>query len=57
MVQCSNRHVIPPAIKVDLTDRPAHDLGVGLDVQASAVLTGQRLGTILTPKSRTVEPH
>jgi len=40
-----------------LADRPAHDLGVGLHVQPQGVLTDQRLGTILNPKLRTVEPH
>lgn len=56
MVQCS-KHVIPPAIEGLLTDRPAHDLDLGLDVQAEPVLTGQRLRTILTPRSKTVDPH
>jgi hypothetical protein len=56
MVQCS-RHAIPPAIDGLLTDQPAHDLGLGLNVQARRVLTGQRLGTILTPKSEMVDPH
>ena len=46
MVQCS-RHVIPPAIKVDLTDQPAHDLALELEVLRQTVLTGWRLGTIL----------
>jgi hypothetical protein len=50
MVQCS-RHVIPPAVKVDLTDQPAHDLGVGLEALRAIVLTAWRLGTILTRKS------
>lgn len=56
MVQCS-KHVIPPAIKGLLTDQPAHDLELGLNVQARQVLTGQRLGTILTLKSGMVDPH
>jgi hypothetical protein len=56
MVQCS-RHVIPPAVQVDLTSQQAHDLGVGLNAQRLAVLTHQRLGTILTPRSETVEAH
>jgi hypothetical protein len=56
MVQCS-RHVIPPAIKADLTDQQAHDLGVGLHVQRNQVLTGRRLGTILTTISEKVDPH
>jgi hypothetical protein len=56
MVQCS-KHVIPPAIEGPLTDQPAHDLEVGLDVQDRRVLTGWRLGTILTPKSEMVDPH
>jgi hypothetical protein len=47
MVQCS-QHVIPPAITIDLTDRPAHDLVIGLNARARGVLTGRRLGTILT---------
>ena len=46
MVQCS-RHAIPPAITVNLTDRRAHDLDVGLDDQVPSVLTRRRLGTIL----------
>lgn len=46
MVQCS-RHVIPPAITANLTNQPAHDLGVGLNAQRQRVLTDQRLGTIL----------
>jgi hypothetical protein len=56
MVQCS-KHVIPPAVQVDLTDQQAHDLDVGLNVLAPTVLTHQRLGTILTPKGQTVEAH
>jgi len=56
MVQCS-RHVIPPAIEGLLTDRPAHDLDLGLDAQALQVLTGRRLRTILTPRSKMVDPH
>jgi hypothetical protein len=55
MVQCSG-HVIPPAIQADLTDQPAHDLAIGLDVQLTPVLTGQRLGTSL-PHGRPVETH
>ena len=51
MVQCS-KHVIPPAITADLTDRPAHDLAVELQVLRRTVLTGQRLGTILHDRSR-----
>ena len=43
MVQCS-RHDIPPAVEGDLTDRPGHDLDVGLEALAIAVLTGRRLG-------------
>jgi len=56
MVQCS-KHAIPPAIEGLLTDQPAHDLGLELNVQGRTVLTDQRLGTILTPKSGTVDPH
>jgi hypothetical protein len=56
MVQCS-WHVIPPAIKVDLTDRQAHDLEVGLEVLRAIVLTCRRLGTILTRTTKKVEPH
>jgi hypothetical protein len=56
MVQCS-QHVIPAALAVDLTDRPAHDLAIGLEVRDSMVLTGQRLGTSLTPKGEPVEAH
>jgi hypothetical protein len=57
MVQCS-KHVIPPAIEVDLTDRPAHGLELGLEVLAVEVLTGQRLGTIVTShRSAMVDPH
>lgn len=55
MVQCS-QHVIPPAIQVILTNRPAHDLAVGLDVPRDTVLTGRRLGTILHYR-KTVDPH
>jgi hypothetical protein len=50
MVQCS-KHVIPPAITANLTDRPAHDLGLGLNAQRHRVLTGQRLGTILPARA------
>jgi len=56
MVQCS-RHVIPPAIKGLLTDRPAHDLEVGLNALRQSVLTGRRLGTILTSNGEEVDPH
>lgn len=57
MVQCS-RHAIPPAIEVDLTDRPAHDLGVELETLRTVVLTDKRLGTSLTPSGhQLVDPH
>lgn len=57
MVQCS-QHVIPPAITANLTDRPAHDLAVELDALQTQVLTGQRLGTILTDHSaRMINTH
>jgi hypothetical protein len=57
MVQCS-RHVIPPAVAANLTDRPAHDLGVELNAQGLKVLTGQRLGTILTATADPmIDPH
>jgi hypothetical protein len=57
MVQCS-KHVIPPAITANLTDRPAHDLGVKLNAQRRKVLTDRRLGTILTDHSaRMLDPH
>lgn len=56
MVQCS-KHVIPPAITVHLTNRPAHDLGVGLNAQRLLVLTGQRLETSLAHSARPVDPH
>ena len=46
MVQCS-KHVIPPAITANLTNRPAHDLDLGLNTPPKTVLTDQRLGTIL----------
>ena len=47
MVQCS-KHVIPPAVQVDLTDQQAHDLDLGLQgVRSETVLTCQRLGTSL----------
>ena len=50
MVQCS-KHVIPPAITANLTNRPAHDLDLELNAQRRKVLTGQRLGTILPATS------
>ena len=56
MVQCS-KHSIPPAIKGLPTNQPAHDLEIELNAQGQRVLTGQRLGTILTPTSEMVEPH
>jgi hypothetical protein len=44
--------------KVDLTDRPAHDLDVGLSALRSQVLTNQRLGTSLTHEpTEAVDPH
>jgi hypothetical protein len=46
MVQCS-KHVIPPAVQVDLTNRPAHDLVLELQAQRATVLTNRRLRTIL----------
>jgi len=57
MDQCSNRHVIPPAITINPTNQPAHDLAVELDVLPRVVLTGQRLGTIIANQTTTVEPH
>jgi hypothetical protein len=57
MVQCS-RHVIPPAIQVNLTDWQAHDLALGLYAQLNKVLTRQRLGTSLTDSAaEVVDPH
>ncbi len=57
MVQCS-QHVIPPAITADLTDQPAHGLDLGFNTQLGTVLTGQRLGTIMTrPTATTIRPH
>jgi hypothetical protein len=56
MVQCS-KHVIPPAITVHLTNRPAHDLAVGLNAQRLLMLTDQRLGTSLTDSVPLVDPH
>jgi hypothetical protein len=50
-------NVIPPAIKVDLTDRQAHDLEIGLEALRAKVLTRQRLGTILTQADEAVDPH
>ena len=47
-----------PGIKADLSDRPAHDLGLGLSVLRHVVLTGQRLGTILTRSTaEVIDPH
>lgn len=57
MVQCS-RHVIPPAIQVDLTNWQAHGLALGLHAQLVRVLTCQRLGTSLTDSvAEVVDPH
>lgn len=57
MVQCS-RHVIPPAIQVNLTNRLAHDLVLGLSAQRTRVLTYRRLGTSLTDSvAEVVDPH
>ena len=56
MVKCS-RHVIPPAIQVDLTDRQAHDLVVELDALRAEVLTHQWLGTILALTHEVIETH
>ena len=57
MVQCS-RHVIPPAIQVNLTDQQAHDLDLGLNAQRHTVLTCRRLGTSLTHSTdEVVDPH
>jgi hypothetical protein len=57
MVQCS-RHAIPPAIQVNLTDRQAHDLGVGLNTLREPVLPRRPLGTSLTRSAaEVVDPH
>jgi len=57
MVQCS-RHAIPPAIEVDLTDRRAHDLPIGLLALRATVLTRRRLRTSLEQRSlEVVDPH
>lgn len=32
MDQCSKWHAIPPAITINLTNQPAHDLGLELEV-------------------------
>jgi hypothetical protein len=53
MVQCS-QHVIPPAIQVDLTNRQAHHLALGLNAQLLRVLTCRRLGTSLTDSAAEV---
>jgi hypothetical protein len=43
---------------VDLTDRRAHDLAVGLEALDKRVLTRQRLGTSLTRSpNEVVDPH
>jgi hypothetical protein len=57
MVQCS-KHVIPPAIQVNLTNQQAHDLGLGLNAPRTEVLTCRRLGTTLTDSAaEVVDPH
>lgn len=57
MVQCS-KHVIPPAIQVNLTDQQAHDLDVGINSLRTPVLTCWRLGTSLTDSAaEVVDPH
>lgn len=58
MDQCSKRHAIPPAITINPTNRPAHDLGVELEVLRLSVLTSQRLTTTLTERSiKVVDSH
>ncbi len=57
MDQCSYRHVIPPAITVNPSNQPAHDLELGLKALQGEVLTGQRPGTIITNQATTVETH
>jgi len=57
MDQCSNRHAIPPAITINPSNQPAHDLVLGLEAQQQTVLTSQRLGTIITNQTTTVESH
>jgi hypothetical protein len=57
MVQYS-RHVIPPAIQVNLTDQQAHDLGLELNAPSLPVLTCRRLGTSLAhQQSEMVDPR
>jgi hypothetical protein len=44
--------------EVDLTDRQAHDLGVGLEALRLTVLTHRRLGhSLLDPILHAVDPH
>ena len=54
MVQCSNGTTSQQRYDL-LTDRPGHDLEIGLQVQARGVLTGRRLGheacTKTTPRN------
>jgi hypothetical protein len=57
MDQCS-RHDTPSALWAALTDRPGHDLAVGINSQEAEVLTGRRLGASLTDTaSEVVDPH
>jgi len=53
MDQCS-RHDTPSALWAALTDRPGHDLTLGINSQVAEVLTGQRLRTSLTDSSSEV---
>lgn len=58
MDQCSIRHAIPPAITINPTNQPAHDLGLELEVPLHEVLTSQRLTTTLTDNSiKVVDSH
>jgi hypothetical protein len=57
MDQCSNRHAIPPAVTINPSNQPAHDLVLGLKTPQQTVLTSQRLRTIIINQTTTVESH
>ena len=57
MDQCS-KHDTPSALWAALTDQPGHDLTLGIEFQATTVLTGRRLGTSLAcSRVEVVDPH
>jgi hypothetical protein len=48
MDQCSNRHDIPAALQGDLTNRPGHDLELGIDTHSRIRQCSPASGSVIS---------